>query len=259
MNFRIETDSMGEMKVPSEKYYGAQTERSLYHFKIGTERMPMEVIYALALIKKASALTNRELGLLPKVRADLIVKACHEILQKKLDDHFPLSLWQTGSGTQTNMNVNEVIANRSIEISGGQLGSKVPVHPNDDVNMGQSSNDVFPSAMHMAAAGVICKRFVPELTRLRDAFYKKENEFRGFLKIGRTHLMDATPLTLGQEFSGYVQQLTYGVERINSSLPRLYELALGGTAVGTGMNTHPDFAAKTIKKIAKETGLPFIP
>jgi fumarate hydratase class II len=258
MDFRIETDSMGEIQVPANKYYGAQTERSLMNFKIGGERFPRELIRALGILKKAAALTNKELGILPSDKADLIVKASDEVIDGKLDEHFPLVVWQTGSGTQTNMNANEVISNRAIEMSGGVMGSKKPIHPNDDVNKAQSSNDTFPTAMHIAAVEEIHRRLIPMVTKLRDALAVKSKEFKDIIKIGRTHLMDATPLTLGQEFSGYTQQLTNGLERINGCMPRMYELALGGTAVGTGLNTHPDFAVKSAAKIASLTGLPFV-
>ena len=258
MDFRIETDSMGEIQVPANKYYGAQTARSLINFKIGGERFPRELIKALGILKKAAALTNKELGILPSDKADLIVKASDEVIDGKLDDHFPLVVWQTGSGTQTNMNANEVISNRAIEMSGGVMGSKKPIHPNDDVNKAQSSNDTFPTAMHIAAVEEIHRRLIPMVTKLRDALAVKSKEFKDIIKIGRTHLMDATPLTLGQEFSGYTQQLTNALERINGCMPRMYELALGGTAVGTGLNTHPDFAVKSAAKIASLTGLPFV-
>jgi fumarate hydratase, class II len=258
MDYRIETDSMGEIEVPSNKYYGAQTARSLMNFKIGGERFPREIIRALGILKKAAAMTNNELGTLPAEKADLIIKAADEVIEGKLDEHFPLVVWQTGSGTQTNMNSNEVISNRAIEMAGGVMGSKKPIHPNDDVNKAQSSNDTFPTAMHIAAVEEIHRRLIPMVTKLRDALQKKSEEFKDIIKIGRTHLMDATPLTLGQEFSGYVQQLTNGLERINSALPRLYELALGGTAVGTGLNTHPEFAVKGAKNISQLTGKPFI-
>ena len=257
MNYRTESDSMGEIKVPSDKYYGAQTARSLMNFKIGGDRFPRELIRALGILKKAAALTNKELGILPADKADLIVKAADEVIDGKLDEHFPLVVWQTGSGTQTNMNANEVISNRAIELAGGEMGSKKPIHPNDDVNKAQSSNDTFPTAMHIAAVEEIHRRLIPMVTKLRDALAKKSEEFKDIIKIGRTHLMDATPLTLGQEFSGYVQQLTNGLERINNALPHLYELALGGTAVGTGLNTHPEFAVKAAGKIAELTGKPF--
>lgn len=257
MNYRTETDSMGEIKVPTDKYYGAQTARSLMNFKIGGDRFPRELIRALGILKKAAALTNKELGILPADKAELIVKASDEVIEGKLDDHFPLVVWQTGSGTQTNMNANEVISNRAIELAGGVMGSKKPIHPNDDVNKAQSSNDTFPTAMHIAAVEEIHRRLIPMVTKLRDALAKKSDEFKNVIKIGRTHLMDATPLTLGQEFSGYVQQLTNGLERINASLPHLYELALGGTAVGTGLNTHPEFAVKSAGRISDLTGKPF--
>lgn len=258
MSYRIETDSMGEIQVPNEMYYGAQTARSLMNFKIGGERMPKELIRAFGILKKAAALTNKELGILPAEKAELIVKAADEVIEGILIDHFPLVVWQTGSGTQSNMNVNEVISNRAIEMAGGVIGSKKPIHPNDDVNKAQSSNDTFPTAMHIAAVEEIHGKLIPMVTKLRDAFAKKSEEFKDVIKIGRTHLMDATPLTLGQEFSGYVQQLTNGLERINNCLPRLYELALGGTAVGTGLNTHPEFAVKSAAKIAELTGKPFV-
>ena len=257
-SYRIETDSMGQMKVPNDRYWGAQTARSLENFKIGTEHFPFEFIRALAIVKKAAATVNAQLGVLPKDKADLIVKAAQEIIDGKLNDHFPLVVWQTGSGTQTNMNVNEVIANRAIEIAGGVLGSKTPIHPNDDVNKGQSTNDVFPTAMHIAAVDQIHARLIPSLINLRDILNKKSIEFKDIIKIGRTHLMDATPLTLGQEFSAYVQQLDNALKRIEGALPRLCELALGGTAVGTGLNTHPEFAKKSAQEIAKMTGKPFV-
>lgn len=257
MDFRIETDTMGEIKVPSDKYYGAQTARSLMNFKIGGERFPRELIRALGILKKAAALTNAELGMLSQEKAELIVKAADEVIEGKLDDHFPLVVWQTGSGTQTNMNSNEVIANRAIEIAGGELGSKKPVHPNDDVNKAQSSNDTFPTAMHIAAVEEVNRRLIPMVTKLRDALQAKAEEFKDIIKIGRTHLMDAVPLTLGQEFSAYVQQLENGLERIYGCLPRLSELALGGTAVGTGLNTHRDFAVKAADKISEISGNKF--
>lgn len=257
-SFRTESDTMGHIEVPSDKYYGAQTARSLMNFRIGGEKMPSELIRAFGFLKKAAALVNQELGILPKEKADLIVRAADEVIEGKLADHFPLVVWQTGSGTQSNMNVNEVISNRAIEMAGGEMGSKKPIHPNDDVNKAQSSNDTFPTAMHIAAVEQIHAKLIPMVTMLRDALAAKSEEFKEVIKIGRTHLMDATPLTLGQEFSGYVQQLTNGLERINAALPRLYELALGGTAVGTGLNTHPEFAVRSAKKIAELTGLPFV-
>lgn len=258
MDFRIETDSMGQIKVPVNKYYGAQTARSLMNFKIGGETFPRELIRALGILKKAAAITNQELGLLPAEKAELIIKAADEVIDGKLDEHFPLVVWQTGSGTQTNMNVNEVISNRAIEMSGGQMGSKKPIHPNDDVNKAQSSNDTFPTAMHIAAVEEVHRRLIPMITKLRDALDAKSKEFNDIIKIGRTHLMDAVPLTLGQEFSGYVQMLTNGLARIEAALPRLNELALGGTAVGTGLNTHPQFAVKAAEKIAELTGKKFV-
>ena len=258
MNYRIEKDTMGEIQVPADKYYGAQTARSLKNFKIGGDRFPRELIRSLGILKKAAALTNKELGTLPAEKADLIVKAADEVIEGKLDNHFPLVVWQTGSGTQTNMNANEVISNRAIELAGGEMGSKKPIHPNDDVNKAQSSNDTFPTAMHIAAVEEIHRKLIPMVTKLRDALAVKEKEYKNIIKIGRTHLMDAVPLTLGQEFSGYVQMLTNGLARIDASLPRLYELALGGTAVGTGLNTHPEFAIKSAEHIAKLTGQKFV-
>jgi len=258
MKIRIETDSMGQINVPADKYYGAQTARSLMNFKIGGETFPRELIRAFGILKKAAAIVNKELGILPAEKSDLIVKAADEVIEGKLDEHFPLVVWQTGSGTQTNMNVNEVISNRAIELAGGEMGSKKPIHPNDDVNKAQSSNDTFPTAMHIAAVEEIHRRLIPMAAKLKDALEQKADEFKGIIKIGRTHLMDATPLTLGQEFSGYVQQMKNGLERIEASLPHLYELALGGTAVGTGLNTHPQFAEKAAEKIAELTGKPFV-
>jgi fumarate hydratase class II len=254
---RVESDSMGEIEVPADRYWGAQTERSLHHFSIGEDRMPVEVVRALGLLKKATALVNAELGLLPKDKADLIVRAAEEVLEGKLDDHFPLFVWQTGSGTQSNMNANEVIGNRAIELAGGELGSKRPIHPNDDVNMSQSSNDTFPTAMHIAAVQAIVRELLPSVRALRDALLEKSKEFAGIVKIGRTHLQDAVPLTLGQEFSGYVAQLDADIARIEQSLPDLYELAIGGTAVGTGLNAPPGFDRAVAAKIAELTGLPF--
>jgi len=258
MDFRIETDSMGEIQVPADRYYGAQTARSLIHFKIGGARMPREMIWAFGVLKKAAALVNKELGILPAEKADLIAKAADEVIEGKLDEHFPLVVWQTGSGTQTNMNANEVISNRAIEISGGKMGSKIPIHPNDDVNKAQSSNDTFPAAMHIAAVHQIHRRLTPTVATLRDTLQEKSEAFKDIIKIGRTHLMDAVPLTLGQEFSGYVAQLNKGLQRLEYILPHLYELALGGTAVGTGLNTHPAFAVKSAAKIAELTGYPFV-
>ena len=258
MDYRIETDSMGEIKVPVDKYYGAQTARSLQHFKIGGERMPRELIRAMGIVKKAAALVNMELGFLPKEKGDLILRAADEVIEGKLHEHFPLVIWQTGSGTQTNMNTNEVISNRAIEMNGGEMGSKKPIHPNDDVNKAQSSNDTFPTAMHIAAVEEIHRRLIPMITQLRDTLAEKSNQFKDILKIGRTHLMDATPLTLGQEFSGYSQMLSNGLARIDNCLKGLYPLALGGTVVGTGLNTHPDFAEKGAATIAELTGKPFV-
>jgi fumarate hydratase, class II len=256
-NTRTETDSMGAIEVASDRYWGAQTERSLLHFSIGFDRMPRSVVRAFGILKKAAAEVNRELGKLPAEKAKLMVQAADEVIAGKLDDHFPLRIWQTGSGTQTNMNANEVISNRAIELAGGVLGSKKPIHPNDDVNMSQSSNDTFPTAMHVAAAEEIVTKLVPALKRLRDALAKKGDEFADIVKIGRTHLMDAVPLTLGQEFSGYVAQLDADLKRIEAVMPDIYELAIGGTAVGTGLNTHPEFAERVSAKIALYTGLPF--
>ena len=257
MDFRTESDSMGEIKVLADKYWGAQTQRSIENFKIGGDRFPKEMIRALGILKKAAAMTNQELGILPIEKADLILQAANEVIKGELDAHFPLVIWQTGSGTQTNMNANEVICNRAIQMSGGAMGSKKPIHPNDDVNKGQSSNDTFPTAMHIAAIEEIHRRLVPMVKKLRDALVQKEDEFKDIIKIGRTHLMDATPLTLGQEFSGYVQQLNNSLARIEAALGQLYELALGGTAVGTGLNTHPQFAVMSAQKIAQITGKPF--
>lgn len=258
MKTRIETDSMGEIAVDDSKYWGAQTERSLHHFHIGNDRFPREMIRALGILKKSAAIVNAELGLLTEDKKKLIVQAAEEVISGKLDEHFPLSVWQTGSGTQTNMNSNEVISNRAIEIAGGVMGSKKPIHPNDDVNKAQSSNDTFPTAMHIAAAEQLNQKLIPALTQLRDTLKKKTDEFQNIIKIGRTHLQDATPLTLGQEFSGYVQQLDYNIARVKAVLPAVYRLALGGTAVGTGLNTHPQFAVKAAAQISKETGLPFV-
>ncbi len=258
MEYRVEMDSMGEIKVPADRYYGAQTARSLIHFNIGWETMPREIIRGMGILKKASAIVNNELGLLPKEKLNLIIQAVNEVIDGKLDNHFPLRVWQTGSGTQSNMNTNEVIANRAIEIHGGSLGSKHPIHPNDDVNKGQSSNDTFPTAMHIAAVEQIHERLIPAISGLRDTLAKKTDAFNNIVKIGRTHLMDATPLTLGQEFSGYKTQLDNALDRIHSCLPRLCQIALGGTAVGTGLNSHPDFPEKVAVEIAKITKLPFV-
>jgi fumarate hydratase, class II len=258
MGTRTETDSMGPIAVADERYWGAQTQRSLENFRIGEDRMPREIIHALATIKKASALVNRDLGLLPDDKARLIVAAADEVLRGDHDGEFPLVVWQTGSGTQTNMNVNEVIANRAIELAGGVRGAKHPIHPNDDVNLSQSSNDVFPAAMHVAAAGRVTAHFVPAVTRLRDTLDAKARAFADIVKIGRTHLQDATPLTLGQEISGWVAQLDHGLAAVRAALPGVFELALGGTAVGTGLNTHPAYAVRVAAKLAKLTGQPFV-
>ena len=259
MSTRLETDSLGAFEVPSDRYYGAQTARAMQHFHMGEERMPREIIRALALVKKAAALTHRDLGVLSAAQADWIVRAAEEVMDGTLEDHFPLRVWQTGSGTQTHMNVNEVIANRANELAGSQLGAKTPVHPNDDVNHGQSTNDVFPTAMHIAVVEQLTQRLVPRVSELEAALTHKAEAFGDIVKIGRTHLMDATPLTLGQEFSGYAAQLHQALTHVESCLPGLYELALGGTAVGTGLNAHPDFAVHAIAKIAELTGLPFCP
>ncbi|MGK7953780.1 MAG: class II fumarate hydratase [Crocosphaera sp.] len=255
---RIEQDSMGKIKVPSEVYWGAQTQRSLHYFAIGHDTMPREMIRAIGILKKATAIVNKDLGKLAAEKAELIVQAADEVIAGKLDKHFPLKIWQTGSGTQTNMNANEVIANRAIELAGGILGSKDPIHPNDHVNMSQSSNDTFPTAMHIAAVEEITHKLLPSITKLRDSLEEKTKEFQTIVKIGRTHLMDAVPLTLGQEFSGYISQLDKDIERIQLSLPDLYELAIGGTAVGTGLNTHPEFSQKVSQEIAKITDLLFV-
>lgn len=255
---RVETDSMGAIGVPADRLWGAQTERSLHHFSIGRDRMPIEVIRAMALLKKACANVNRELGKLPAEKADLIVRAADEILSGKLDEEFPLFVWQTGSGTQTNMNVNEVIANRAIQMAGGEVGSKTPVHPNDHVNMSQSSNDTFPTAMHIAAVTALEGRLLPSLRALLRAIEEKSRELSDIVKIGRTHLMDAVPLTLGQEFSGYISQLAQGQTNIETSIPGLLRLAIGGTAVGTGLNAHPEFAERTAREVARLTGYPFV-
>lgn len=257
-NTRTERDSMGEIEVVSDRYWGAQTQRSIYYFSIGNDLMPQEVITAFGILKKAAALTNQELGKLSSDKAQLIVQAADEVITGKLNDHFPLRVWMTGSGTQSNMNVNEVIANRAIEIAGGILGSKNPIHPNDHVNMSQSSNDTFPTAMHIAAAIAVSKRLIPSVKKMRDELQRKAEEFADIVKIGRTHLQDAVPLTLGQEFSGYVAQLDADLKRINLILPDLYELAIGGTAVGTGLNAPKGFAENVSDKIGQLTGLPFI-
>jgi len=258
ISYRTETDSMGEIKVRTDRYWGAQTQRSRENFTIGTYRFPREVIRALGIIKKASAQANADLGVLPKDKADLICKAADEVIDGKLDDHFPLVVLQTGSGTQSNMNANEVISNRAIEMAGGTMGSKKPIHPNDDVNKSQSSNDCFPTAMHVAAVEELYHRLLPAMRRFHEELRKKEVAFKAIIKVGRTHLMDATPLTLGQEFSGYRAQIGYDIERVEASLKYLKELAQGGTAVGTGLNTHPDFPVKVAEKIAQITKLDFV-
>jgi fumarate hydratase class II len=255
---RVESDTMGEVEVPADKYWGAQTQRSLHHFDIGFDVMPREMIRALGVLKKAAALVNQDLGKLDEERARLIARAADEVIEGKLDAHFPLRVWQTGSGTQTNMNANEVISNRAIELAGGVMGSKRPVHPNDHVNMSQSSNDTFPTAMHIAAAEQL-GALIPEVERLHDAIAAKAAEFCDVVKIGRTHLQDATPLTVGQEFSGWASLVERDVERLRAVLPGLYDLAIGGTAVGTGLNSHPEFAERAAAKIAELTGLPFRP
>lgn len=257
-NIRLEKDTMGTVEVPADKYWGAQTQRSLQNFKIGGQKMPLELIYAFATLKKAAALTNAELGVLPKDKADIIAKVCDEILTGQHDDHFPLVVWQTGSGTQTNMNVNEVISNRAIELLGGVIGSQTPIHPNDDVNKSQSSNDTFPTAMHIAAYQMVVHTTLPKVKAFHQTLAQKAETFKDIVKIGRTHLMDATPLTLGQEFSGYATQIAHSIRAIENTLPHLAELALGGSAVGTGINTPPGYAPKVAAKIAELTGLPFV-
>ena len=254
---RTEADSMGNIEVPADRYYGAQTARSLVHFAIGQDTMPAELIRAFGILKKAAALVNQDLGKLPAEKARLISQAADEVISGKLHGHFPLRVWQTGSGTQTNMNANEVISNRAIELAGGLLGSKKPIHPNDDVNMSQSSNDTFPTAMHIAAAAETSRRLLPSVKKLRDALDAKAQEFGPIVKIGRTHLQDATPLTVGQEFSGWVSLLDRDLARIEEALDGLYDLAIGGTAVGTGLNAHPQFADRAARKISELTGLPF--
>jgi fumarate hydratase class II len=258
MGTRIETDSFGPIEVDDDHYWGAQTQRSLEHFAIGQERMPLELIYALAQIKKAAAVVNRDLGLLPDELATLIVSAADEVIDGDLDDEFPLSVWQTGSGTQTNMNVNEVIASFANEVATGKRGGKQPVHPNDHVNMSQSSNDAFPTAMHIAAVVTVETTLLPALQQLRGSLDLKAHAFADIIKIGRTHLQDATPLTLGQEMSGWVAQLDHGLTAIRAALPAVHELALGGTAVGTGLNTHPEYASRAAQQLAMITGRPFV-
>jgi fumarate hydratase, class II len=258
MKTRTETDSFGPIEVEESRYWGAQTERSLAHFRIGRDRFPREFIEALGVVKKAAAIANRDLGALPADKSALIEAAASEVIDGRLDDHFPLSVWQTGSGTQTNMNANEVIANRAIEMAGGRMGSKKPIHPNDDVNRSQSSNDAIPTAMHVAAATQIERHLLPRVVRLRATLAEKSEAFAGVVKIGRTHLQDATPISLGQEISGWVAQIDHGVDAIRRALPGLYQLALGGTAVGTGLNAPAGFAERAAAKIAELTGLPFV-
>src|SRR6266513_1548830 len=253
---RIETDSMGEIEVPADKYWGAQTQRSLIHFAIGFDVMPREMIRAFGVLKKTCALVNHDLGKLSPDKTKLIVQACDQVIEGRLDEHFPLRVWQTGSGTQTNMNANEVISNRAIEAAGGMKGSKKPIHPNDDVNMSQSSNDTFPTAMHIAASEQM-NQLISEVQKLADAIQAKADEFKEVVKIGRTHLQDATPLTVGQEMSGWASLVSRDIERLKLALPGLLELAIGGTAVGTGLNSHPEFGERAAQKIAELTGLPF--
>lgn len=257
MSFRIEKDTMGEVQVPADKFWGAQTQRSTQNFKIGGDRFPREMIKALGVLKKCAALTNNKLGLLDGKKTEMIVKAADEVIAGTLDAHFPLVVWQTGSGTQSNMNSNEVIANRAMDMMGIKLPSK-EIHPNDDVNKGQSSNDTFPTAMHIAVADQVHNRLLPMMEKLEKALSAKSAEFKDIVKIGRTHLMDATPLTLGQEFSGYVVQMKHAIKRVKNTLPHLHELAIGGTAVGTGLNTHPKFAVEVAASIASETKIPFV-
>ena len=258
IKFRTEYDSFGDINVPAERLWGAQTQRSLAHFNISTERMPLELISALAHVKRAAALVNLDLGLLESTIAKALIKAADEVLAGQHDDEFPLGVWQTGSGTQTNMNMNEVMANRASELLGAGRGSLRSVHPNDHVNMGQSSNDVFPTAMHVAAAQSLNNKVMLSLHKLRDALAKKAHDFNDIVKTGRTHLQDATPLTLGQEFSGYVSQLDHGLEHLQHALPHVYELAIGGTAVGTGLNTHTEFGMRVALELSRVTGLPFV-
>jgi len=255
---RIESDSMGKIEVAADRYWGAQTERSLHHFDIGHDTFGRPMIRALGLLKKAAAIVNGQLDVLTADKVALIVRAADEVIEGKLDAHFPLHVWQTGSGTQSNMNANEVISNRAIELAGGEMGSKKPIHPNDDVNRGQSSNDTFPTAMHIAAGEQTVHHVLPAVKALRDVLDAKAKAFAGIVKIGRTHLQDATPVTLGQEVSGWVDQIDHGIAAIERALPQVWELALGGTAVGTGLNTHPRFAVTAAAKIAELTGLPFV-
>ncbi len=258
MGHRVEKDSLGEVKVPADKFYGAQTERSRNNFRIGSEMIPLEMIYALVIVKKAAAAVNRDLDLIDKEKSELILSICDEILSGKHDDQFPLNVWQTGSGTQTNMNVNEVISNLAINKVGGEIGTKHPIHPNDHVNMSQSSNDVFPTAMHVAATLAIVNNLLPSLEQFHAALQSKTEEFKDIIKIGRTHLMDAAPLTLGQEFSGYASQIAHGIEAVKNTLPHLSELALGGTAVGTGLNSPPEYAKKAADAISELTKVSFV-
>ncbi len=254
---RTESDSMGTIEVPSHHYWGAQTQRSLIHFDIGDDKMPSELIRAFGVLKKAAALVNHDLGKLDKEKTNLITEAADEVISGQWDAEFPLRIWQTGSGTQTNMNANEVISNRAIELAGGVMGSKKPIHPNDHVNMSQSSNDTFPTAMHIAAAEQVQRRLIPAVEELKDVLHRKAQQFADIVKIGRTHLQDATPITVGQEFSGWVSLLDRDIQRLSETLSGLYDLAIGGTAVGTGLNAHPEFAERAAAKIAEETGLPF--
>jgi len=257
MSTRTESDSMGQIEVPSQAYWGAQTQRSLHHFNIGRDLMPPELIRAFGILKKACAFVNQDLGKLPAEKTNLIIQAADDVIAGKLNDQFPLRIWQTGSGTQTNMNVNEVISNRAIEIAHGEMGSKKPIHPNDDVNLSQSSNDTFPTAMHIAAAERVKNALIPAIKSVRDAIAAKAEEFNDVVKIGRTHLQDAVPLTFGQEFGGWASLLDRDIHRVEQSLEGLYDLAIGGTAVGTGLNAHPEFAERAAQKIAQLTGLPF--
>ncbi|MCD6362804.1 MAG: class II fumarate hydratase [Synergistetes bacterium] len=259
MEYRIERDSLGEVKVPKDKYWGAQTQRALQNFKIGEEKMPIEVIRAFGIVKKAAAIANYKLGVIDEKTKNIICKVADEIIRGELDDHFPLPVWQTGSGTMTNMNVNEVISNRANELLGGERGSKYPIHPNDHVNKSQSSNDTMPTAMSIAATLMIVNELIPALRSLKDTFAQKAEEFKDIIKVGRTHLQDATPLTLGQEFSGYVSQLEHGIRAIENALPHLKELALGGTAVGTGLNSPEGFDTLAVEEISKMTNIDFIP
>jgi fumarate hydratase, class II len=256
--YRIERDTFGNIEVPADKLWGAQTQRSLQNFKISGERMPIALIHALATVKRAAAQVNRDLKVLDATKGEAIIKAADEVIAGKHDEEFPLVVWQTGSGTQSNMNMNEVLANRASELLGGVRGEERKIHPNDDVNKGQSSNDVFPTAMHVAAAQAVEKQLKPSIKELRDTLDQKAKSFAGIVKIGRTHLQDATPLTLGQEFSGYVSQLDHGLTHVDAAQPHLCELALGGTAVGTGLNAHPEFAVRVAQEIARLTGLPFV-